>query len=367
MLTPLLLTFAALAQDPAPPPPPATDPLLIVVDLAQALHAEGDDRAAGDVLDWTLQHPVTPTLQARADALRKKLPRRTEEVEPVVRLALWQTFAGAYLLGPHLVFLFYDPARNAAPYFAGAAGGAVLGAGSALWLGLGPGLPAPEATTIFDGELLGAYNGLLTGIILNDGADDDVPWSTGLLAGTLVGAGAGYGLSRLHPNAAQAVAAPSGALWGAGITTAGLVAMECCDTASQTALPLLLGSDLGTIAGLGLVKVLDADRDAVVAFDAGGVIGAGVGALVTAIVVETYDLDPEPGTVSFTVTAFALAGGAGAAALSDRRRERRFAVPVSTSLLSGERGALHVAVPVPVVAPSDRGTQGRLSLVDVRF
>ncbi|MFH1469020.1 MAG: hypothetical protein ABIO70_31830 [Pseudomonadota bacterium] len=356
------LTAAALGEAPADAvPEPPVDGLSRVLDLAGDLAAEGQDASARATLDWVLDQQPDAATRARAEQMQASLAEERGSAAPVFLLTMWQAGAGSYLLGPHLAYLFWDPARSATPYFVGAAAGAVVGGGSALYLGLGPGLDGPQALTIFSGEVLGGANGYLVGAMI----DDESPRARaiGVLAGTGLGAAAGVYGSTLHPSRAEALALPSGAAWGTGLSFA-VVGLVEPDEPIEAEWPFLVGMDAGAAGAVLLTRALDLSPAQIALFDLGGVVGAASMGLVL-LLAEEADADLEARPVIALVTLSALGTGALGAALGARLED---ADPVvSHALLSGEREDLHVAIPVPHLRPVERETGLGLTLVDCRF
>ncbi|MBN1335201.1 MAG: hypothetical protein JXB39_04515 [Deltaproteobacteria bacterium] len=373
MPTPLLFAVAlaahagdlppvpAVAPVEAPDADPAVDalpPYASVLRLAHDLRAANDPDAARATLDWLLGQPLPPEVAGQARALHDALPAPHERLEATARLAAWQGALGGYLLGPHLVRLTWDPNREATPYFVGAAAGALAGAGSAVWLGRHGGLDPGQATAAMTAQALGGWNGAAIGHLL--APDGDRGWGAGLMTGVGVGAAAGTVLLLREPTRAESLGAASGSVWGLGLGLAGwLVATDGND--SGALVPLLVGSDLGAVAGLALARTLHAPPERIWLVDLGGAAGAAAGFMLLLILDEVADFY-DPAGQTLVVAGTTVAGGVLGGVLGRRRAPRD--VPVAASLLSGHPGALRVAVPVPSPGP-DRA--GHLSLVDMRF
>lgn len=360
---PLLALLPALtgAELPAAPPPPA-------LALADALAAEGEVDAARQVLE---EATAFPEVAEEARARLATLPPDRRRTEAVARLATWQGLLGAYLLGPHLANVSWDPGRNATPYFLGAGLGAAAGAGSALWLGR-DGLSPGQASATMTAQVLGGWNGAVIGHLVEP--DGGPGWGTGLLAGTLAGAGAGTWLLLQDPHPGAVAAAASGSVWGFGLAGTAILLME--DEPRTDAglwIPFLAGTDLGAAAGYGLARLLDIPPERVWLVDLGGAAGLAAGGFLVAIM-DALDMELvyEQEPVVLMLAGTTLAGGAVAAVLTrgQTRAGGGRGAPVGSALFSGTPEDLRVALPLPHPTPpaSPGGDAGLgLTLADLRF
>jgi hypothetical protein len=313
------------------------------------------------VLEWVLARQPDPATLARAQAIEASLERGSSGAAPVFLLAMWQASAASYLAGPHLAYLSWDPSRSATPYFLGAAAGALVGGGAALYLGLGPGLDGPQALTIFSSEVIGGANGVLIGNL----ADDETAHgrAIGVLAGTGLGAAGGHLLAFQHPSVAEALALPSGAFWGTGLAVAGVLLVDEEEPFTHE-VPLLVGLDLGAAGAVLAARLLDLSPAQVALFDLGGLVGASAAGLALGLAVVA-DADPTVPTAVVIVTVSSLGAGVAGAALGARLGDKPPAV--SHALVSGQPGDLHLALPLPHLQPVERAAGVGLTLVDCRF
>ncbi len=355
----------ALAE-PAPAAPaaleaePTLPPYASVLRLARDLREAGDTEAARATLDWLLGRDPPPAVAREVRALLDALPPPRERMESVARLAAWQGALGGYLLGPHLVRLTWDPNRHATPYFLGAAAGALAGAGSAIWLGRREGLTPGQVTTAMTAQALGGWNGAALGALL--APDSDRGWGTGLLAGVGAGAAAGTVLLLREPSQAESLGAASGSVWGLYFGLAGW--MIATEGNGDPLVPLLVGSDLGAVAGWALARQLHVPPERIWMVDLGGTLGAASGLLVALVADEVVGFYDVRG-VMLVVTGATVAGGVLGGVLGRDRPAPR--IPVAVSLVSGRAGDLTIAVPVPSPRPGPSGTGIDVSLVDMRF
>ncbi|NOY24660.1 MAG: hypothetical protein GXP62_02200, partial [Oligoflexia bacterium] len=272
-------------------------------------------------------------------------PLTREQLVATTRLSVGQAMMGAYLLGPHLARLTYDPQRSPAPYYLGALGGVLVGAGSGIYLGTRPGFDLGQAKAILSSELLGGATGTAIGFLADPYDQTGPAWGT--LAGAGVGAGLGLWLASKDPTPAVGLAAQSGAGWGLGLVTAGIVFAEGADKAEGAVVPLVAGADAGAVLGAALAYHLDLSTRQLALVDLGGVLGTGAGLLGVGIVGWWYRLGPQAGAVLVTVTG--VGGGVVAALLTQPGRGRDTAsvgLPFGLAALSGEPGALRFALPV---------------------
>lgn len=288
-------------------------------------------------------------------------PMRREQLGAMTRLAAGQTLLGAYLLGPHLARLSYDPQRSATPYYLGALGGAALGAGSGIWLGTRPGFDEGESGTILSSEVLGGATGIAIGYLADP--HDRLGPSWGLPVGVGLGAATGILLARTDPDPTDALAIQTGALWGTGLVGAGLVFAEVDSGPDGVVVPLVAGADLGAALGWVLADRMDLGRRQLAFFDLGGVLGAGGGLLILAIASDSNDVSPQVGSV--LVTGTAVTGAVLAAWLSEG--EGRSRPVVAHAALWGRPGDLHLSLPMPSARPARQGHALDLQLVDWSF
>lgn len=288
-------------------------------------------------------------------------PMSREQLGAMTRLAAGQTLLGAYLLGPHMARLTYDPQRSATPYYLGALGGAALGAGSGIWLGTRPGFDEGESGTILSSEVLGGATGMAIGYLADP--HDRLGPSWGLPIGVGVGAATGILLSRTDLDPGDSLAIQSGAVWGTGLVGAVLVFAEVDSGPDGIAVPLVAGADLGAALGWVLAERLDISRRQLAYFDLGGVLGAGGGLLILAIATGNNDLSPQVGAT--VVTGTAITGAVLAAGLSDG--EGRSRPVVAHAALWGRPGDLHLSLPLPSARPARQGHALDLQLVDWSF
>lgn len=368
----LTLSLAALAEG-APVAAPATlatpreqsaehasSGQLEALGLARELAELGQQDSARATLRWLLEQDMDPGLRAEAEALQATLPWRRRDAMPAMRLAAWQTALGAYLLGPHMARISYDPLRTATPYFVGAAGGAVLGTGSALMMATGPGLSQGQANTVIASQQLGGWNGAAIAYLVGD---DPVSTSIGLLAGVGVGTAGGYLLTMADPTGGEALGAHSGAVWGLALGAASGGVMELYD--DKLLASMLVWSDLGTVAGLALAHRMDLSRSQVWAMNLGGVIG-GVGTLqLIALLAASSGVD-DKGLIVTGTTGTLLGGGVGLwlATRSDRADRD---VGLATAVISGTGDDVRIGLPIPTPIHSDDGLAYGLPLVAYRF
>lgn len=303
MLTTLLLN-AALAETP--------------LDLVEALQTQGEVDSAEASIDLLLRQDPVEADEARLRELQRALPIGPTRLSAMTRLAVGQAAAGSYLLGPHLARLSYDPRRAATPYYLGALGGAALGAGTAVLAGTRPGFDEADADTILGAEVLLAGNGLALGFLLDERDRMGPAW--GVLSGAGVGALTGFGLTRLDLSMPEVRGGQFGAVWGAGLGTAALVAAET-ETADGTVLPLMIGADLGAVGGALLARQLDLSTRQITLTSLGGLLGGAATGAGLGIVFNDRDLSPQAGAA--TVTAGTLAGGAVAGWLAWRGEVKR--------------------------------------------
>ncbi len=347
------------AEVTTPPVEEAADPAEALA-LAQDLIALEQRDSARATLDWMLEQELDTGVRSEAEALQATLPRRRRDVMPAMRLAAWQTALGAYLLGPHMARISYDPLRTATPYFIGAAGGAALGTGSAIAMAVGPGLSQGQANTVIAAQQLGGWNGAAIAHLVGG---DEVNTSIGLLAGVGVGTAGGYLLTMTDPTGGEALGAHSGAVWGLAMGAAHGGLMEWYDDELLTS--MLVWSDVGTLAGLALAHRLDLSRSQVWAMNLGGVIG-GVGTLqLIALLSWNNGIDDEPLIVM--ATAGTLLGGGVGLWLAKRSEHRARDGALAAALISGTDDELRIGVPVPTPIPSDDGLAYGLPLVAYRF
>ncbi len=337
---------------------PAAEAMAMAVDLVEAGHAD----SARATLDWVLDQDIDPTLRSEAESLQATLTWRRRDVMPAMRLAAWQTALGAYLMGPHMARISYDPNRTAAPYFIGAAGGAAVGAGSAIWMAAGPGLSQGQANTVIAAQQLGGFNGAVIATLID--ADDSVSTSIGLLAGVGVGTAGGYLLTMTHPTPGVALGAHSGAVWGRACGAAGSNSSGRYDE-GQLLRSMLIWGDIGTLGGLALAHRLDLSRSQVWAMNLGGVIG-GTGTLVTLAMVTIENGAGEQTVIGLGIAGSLIGGGVGLWLSRRTEREQRHAI-AAAALISGTDRDVRIGLPLPTPIPSDDGLAYGLPLVAYRF
>lgn len=372
MLWSLLLPAALAAGDPAADASVSSDTdtdadagAALVLQAAEDLRDQGQLDAARATLDALLRQPLTDSQRDQAQALRAQLPLSRAQLGAMTRLAVGQAVMGGYLLGPHLARLSYDPQRSAAPYYLGAFGGAALGAGAGIWLGSRPGFDGGEADLILTSEVLGGATGVAIGLLADK--HDRLGPSWGVLAGVGGGAGLGLVLAGTDPTPADALAVQSGAGWGMGLVTAGLVIGETDGSADAVVVPLVVGADLGAVAGWLIADRFDLTRRQLAFFDVGGLVGAGGGFLVVGIASAASDGELTPQAGAVIVTTSAIAGGLAAAWFAGPERGGRGGRAVAHAALWGSPGDLHLSLPLPSAAPGKDGAHLDLQLVDYRF
>lgn len=369
-----LLLAASLCSAAADPPPPSPDQAAALLDAAQALAAQGQAEAARAALDVALRDGLPPEQQARAQALRRTLPMSRGQLDAMTQLAVGQAVIGSYLLGPHMARISYDPMRAATPYYLGALGGAALGAGTGIWMGTRPGFDQGEARTMLTAEALGGLTGATVGLLVDEYDQKGPAWGT--LAGVGAGVGVGLWAASTDPSPTAAFAAQSGALWGSGLATAGIVFVEGGQEPEGVLVPLTIGADAGALLGALAAGPLGLTTRQLAFADLGLGLGVGAGLLVVGVAAADNDVSPQAGATLCTLTG--VTGGVLAAWLTDPDRgggqgqARRFqATPVAHAALTGQPGALRLALPLPAIAPSPTGPAAALDvdlhLVDLTF
>lgn len=367
MLPLLLATSLALASEALAPAPDAAATL---VDAAAALAAQGQPEAARAALDLALREGLPPDQQARAEQLRRALPMARGQLDAMTQLAVGQAVIGSYLAGPHLARISYDPARSATPYYLGALGGAALGAGGGILLGSRPGFDLGESRTMLTAEVLGGLTGATVGLVVDEYDQKGPAWGT--LAGVGAGVGVGLWAASTDPSPTAAFAAQSGALWGTGLATAGIVFVEGGQQPEGVLVPLTVGADVGAVLGALAAGPLGLTTRQLAFADLGLGLGVGAGLLVVGIASAEDDVSPKAGATLCTLTG--VTGGVLAAWLTDPDRgggaghaRRIAATPVAHAALTGQPGALRLALPLPAVTPSPAGTDVDVHVVDLRF
>jgi hypothetical protein len=368
-MTLLLATRVLGAAEPSPPAPPeaapSAEPAELSADdlltMARDLADDGELDGARASLDRLLKRELEPTLEAEALALRATLPRRRHDVMPAMKLAAWQTALGAYLLGPHMARISYDPRRTAAPYFLGAGGGALVGAGSAIWMSAGPGLSHGQAHGVIAAQQLGGFNGAAIAWLAKG---DEVNTSIGLLAGVGAGTLGGYLFTLTDPSWGESLGAHSGAVWGLAYAAAGNALIERWDE-EKNLRAMLIWSDLGAVGGFALAHALDLSRSQVWAMNLGGIIGA-TGSL-QLLGLLTMESGADDTVWALTGMVGGLVGGAVALRLATRSdREHRQGLAAS-AFISGTDRDVRIGLPLPTPIPSDQGLAYGLPLVAYRF
>ncbi|MFH1469021.1 MAG: hypothetical protein ABIO70_31835 [Pseudomonadota bacterium] len=374
MLPSLLLALALLprpsfAQEaPAAPEPAAAQaPDQIVLDLALDLQQAGEEQAARDVLEWLQERSASAEVLQQAQALEASIPGHSRRSDPgsVVRFAAWEPATYALLLGP--ILAANEPLGGAdSTYVATALLGLGAGVGSTVYMSLGPGLTPGKVNAILTGQQLGAFHGAVLFDALGGHEYGEV--NTGLLVGGLLGTGAGHAWAHFEPATAGSAAVRSGMFWGTGLAAAGVTYAYGWDALGEDSpWVLLAGADLGAAAGLGLAHFLHPSREQILLFNVGGLTGAATAYVFAWTTSEVIWYAPH--TVVGLVTVAGLAGGTLGVILATRldgpRRERE--IPVGTALLSGTRGDVRLAVPVPTATPTEQGPRVGVQLADVRF
>ena len=336
-----------------------------VLTMSETLRRDGDDRSARQVLKWLLEQDLPEDLAQQAARSLAELPLTRQETGPAIRLALWQTATGAYLLGPHLAYFFQS--YEATPYLLGALAGGAAGASSALLMAAGPGLGTNQATAIIASQQLGGANGAVLGMAIASRNDEGVP--AGVLLGAGAGTAAGYLLASRRPDAGLTAATHSGMFWGLGVGATALAVsytFETAETAEAIAIPLVLAADAGAAAGWALARATQVGPTQVRMMNLGGALGAGTGLLFVAMTGELIWWSPH--AVAWTLAGCGVAGGGLGLALSRSGSGRLGSrAPVGTALISGQPGALGASVPVPTVVSAPDGPAPGVSLVEVRF
>ncbi len=332
-----------------------------VLTMAVELKESGEEDSAHASLGWLLEQPLEPSLRTEVEALQATLPRRRRDVMPALRLAAWQTALGSYLLGPHMARMTYDPLRSPTPYFVGAAGGALVGTGSAIAMAVGPGLDHGQANAIIASQQLGGWNG---GAIAWLVAEDEVNSSIGLMAGVGAGTVGGYLLTLADPRPGTVLGAHSGAVWGLAFGLAGAEMLELWDTDQQLR-AMLIWSDIGTLGGLLLAHRMDLSRAQVWALNLGGVAGLATTVQVMALVAASGNYEDQT-AIGIGMAGTLLGGGVGLwlAARSDRDEDRGI---TANALISGTDDEIRLGLPLPIPIPSDDGAAYGLPLVAYRF
>lgn len=368
MLATLLISAAWAAPEPAPATSSADQDWTAVVEAAAALGAAGQVQEAHAALDLALRQPLPPALQTRAVAVREELPLSRRQLDAMTQLAVGQALIGAYLAGPHVARLTYDPQRSATPYYLGALGGVAVGAGSAIWLGTRPGFDIGESHTLLTAEVLGGATGVAIGYLADEYDQTGPAW--GLIGGVAGGAALGAWMTTLDPSPTATFAAQSGALWGAGLATAGVIFVASgkehfsVESPQGVVVPLVVGADVGAALGLLLTDQLDLTTRQLAFADLGAGLGGGAGGLICGIMGADGDLDGQ--FASVLVAAMSVGGGVATAALAGPQRQGHH-VPVAAAALSGSPGHLQVALPLPSFTPTSDDQRVRLQLVDMRF
>jgi len=379
---PVLDTAPAVAPTPAPvpdaPPPVAAPPpvpvstapvepsWMVVLEAAESLQKDGKTASARATVDWLLTQPVPPDVHERALTFQSTLPEASQ-VRPLLRLAVWQSALGAYVMGPNLQiddFFGYEDT----PYLIGALVGIGTGAGTAYLMKSAQGLSTEKVTTVMAAEQLGFANGLMLGD-LTDGEDEDWGVPTGTFIGTLGGAGAGMALARRNPDPTVATAVLSGAWWGAALSIGAMTYTyyweRDLDNEVWYYAPAILGADLGALAGAEIARATGVSRQQLRMMNLGGA-GAAFTAYGFAYLTHDVIWYTDRGVVAVIALSGVAGGALGIVLAGEMSHPPRDRGP-TTAILSGEDGRIRVGTPLPMVAPSEKGPRWQLSLVDYRF
>lgn len=380
MLSLLVTLSLAAAQEPAveapiaptpsveaPPPTPPTDRYEEALRVADALIAAGATAEARGVLNWLSQPGVPEHVRARAAARMSALPRE-KDAAARIRLLPWQTAAGAWLLGPNMLWINESRGNfhtSQALVFAGAVAGGAGGAAASLLYARDAGLSHGQVTTIVHSQQLAIVDGAwLASRIADD--SDYAGW--GVLGGAAVGTAAGYALAEKDLDEGAMAGARTGALWGTGLAFVipTLVNEDYWDEGADARVggTLLAGANLGSVGGYFLGQKIGLRRVDAQMTLGGGVAGAAVGLGLVAVTDNLVLWSMRGGVATSTV--FGLAGGALGYRLAQGLERPLPGVAVGT-LLSGTDDAPVWGLPLPSVMKTQDGYAASLSLVDMKF
>lgn len=372
-----LLLNPALAQEAAPaeaPPaveaPASRDVYEDALLVADQLLAEGAFDEARAILNWLMQ-PERPEF-VRDEARRRlsKLPK-AGDAGARMRLLPWQTVAGAWLLGPNMMWINETRGNfNEKPLlvFTGALAGGAGGAAASLLYKREEGLTHGDVSTIIHTQQLAMGHGMYLTLLHPEGEYWEYGgW--GLLAGGVVGTAGGYALAELPLHEGGVAAARTGSALAPGLTLLTILAADdeyefWQGEPRHDVAPFLVAADVGTLAGYGLGQTLDLRRvDAQMIF-LGAVAGTAVGGGLAAATQDMV-LWSERG-VFITMEVFAIGGGALGYVLA-QGIERPLPNMTAGALLSGTDEHPVLALPIPSISPTKDGWSAHVNLVDLRF
>lgn len=347
--------------------PDARDGALTVVDT---LIAEERWDEARSLLNWLMQ-PDMPEATRAAARQRLALLPKAGDAAARLRLLPWQTAAGAWLMGPNMIWINETRGNfNEKPLlvFTGALAGGAGGAAASLLYKREEGLSQTDVTTIIHMQQLGMINGAVLSLAHPDGEYwEYAGW--GLLGGGIAGTAGGYTLARLPLDEGGVAMARTGAASALGLGFLTLLTLDDRTEwleyeARHDVPPLLILTDLGTVGGYALGKATGMRRvDAQMIFlgeVAGTLVGGGL-----AVATQDLLLWSESGVFG-TMEVFAIGGGVLGYVLA-RGIERPLPDMTGTALLSGTDEAPRLRLPLPAISPVKGGWSAQVQLVDLRF
>ncbi len=379
MLTLLTLLSAAFAQDapseaataPATPEATAAAPYANryeeALHVADALIASGATHEARSILNWLSQPEVPEDVRQRASGRLAALPRE-KDAAARIRLLPWQTAAGAWLLGPNMLWLNETRGNFNTPQglvFLGAVAGGAGGAAASLLYKRDEGLSHGQVTTIVHSQQLGIADGAWFASWATD-SGEYAGW--GILGGAVAGTAAGYALAERDLDEGAMAGARSGAIWGTGLAFVipSLINEDYWYSGEdfRASGTLLLGANAGTVGGYFLAEKVGLRRVDAQMVLGGGVAGAAVGLGLVAVT-DNLVLWSERGLIG-TTTVFGLAGGALGYKLAQGLERPLPNIAVGT-LLSGTDDAPVWGLPLPGVIKTREGLAASVQLVDMKF
>lgn len=326
----LWLTVCAAIATASPEVAADSDGVAEVLRAAADLAADNDHRAARGLLRWVLDQPITQAERSRAEAQLALLPTDLGEWTPKVRLAAWQAGLGAAAFGPGVVGIRQRYTPPGVVFATGLAGG-IGGGAAALLYGRSGHLTDGKATGIILAQQLGVAHGLVAGSLLEDagqfnpGRPRNNAVEIGMVAGTVAGTGLGYlAALKLTLDPDKLAGASSGALWGMGLTLAGMgitYQFGAAESPSGIGVPLLIGADLGAAGGYLLAQGLGLNRASIWGANLGAVatVGVTMGFMAATAQVVPYT----PHAIAWGIGGAALVGGAAGIVLSREVRPGR--------------------------------------------
>lgn len=342
-------TTATLAPSRPPAPPEAPgDPAWLTYHLAFRTLALGQRERAVEILDGLIRaHPGHPAgsearevlRRLRRDVLAPPPPLRAgRDVDPSglarAELVVVQTLHG---IGVGTEVCLIADCRDPRAF------GALLTLGGGIGLAISivvtaDGITPGHTAALNTGTLWGAWQGgALIGV---SRSDDEQVIGAGLLAGQLVGLGAGELIWRLTRASAGDVSLASSAGMWSGLFTLFIFAATEFDSQQEVVFGTLLAvSNAGLLGGILLTRLIPMERGRVLVIDGGGVVGGLLGAG-TALLIGGDDIEP---SLLFGLTSAGMAVGLGAATFLTRGWDVELP-PVQVGLLPAPGGGAVVSL-----------------------